>query len=116
MASQRIGLRSFRQTVAAFFFVSTTLLLATSLVHFGRLGWPGLHWDGSLFATPVINVAPGKGWLFGSHSPGVIGIPDLVYDFHGLLHVIVYGVLLKAGTWSRYLFYQGLVNALTFAF
>jgi len=114
VAKQRFSFRSSRQAVGELLFACLTLLLAAILVYFGGIGWPGLHWDASLFATPVINVATGKGWVFGSHTPAIVGLPDLAYDFHGLLHVIVYGVLLKAGTWSQFMFLQGMINALTF--
>lgn len=97
------------------FFVVATFLLASILISFGRLGWPGLHWDAALYGTPVINVANGKGWTFGSYTRLIAEKDTLTYNFHGLLHALFYGSLLKAGTWGQYLRLQGLVNAFTFA-
>jgi len=100
---------------AFLFFAFATFLIASAIISFGKLGWPGLHWDASLYGTPVLNVANGKGWMFGSYTPLLVKRPDLLYNFHGLLHVIVYGKILHASSWSSYLFQQGIVNALTFS-
>ena len=83
-------------------------------IYLGAIGWPGLHWDAALYGTPVINVAAGKGWYFGSYTPQLINRASLDYDFHGILHVLFYGLLLKCYSWSRYMLAQSCVNALTF--
>jgi hypothetical protein len=39
---------------------------------------------------------------------------DDIYDFHGLLHVMLYGLILRSSTWSRLFIWLGVVNFLTF--
>jgi hypothetical protein len=96
-------------------FAIALLCIAYIFIHFGRIGWPGLHWDAALYGTPVLNVARGKGWIFGSYGPNITQRDGLAFDYHGILHVFAYGVILKAATWSRYLLLQGIINALTFS-
>jgi hypothetical protein len=96
-------------------FVIAILYLSSVFIHFGRIGWPGLHWDASIYGTPVLNVARGKGWIIGSYSPYIIERDSLAFDYHGILYIFIYGVLFKAATWSRYLLLQGIVNALIFS-
>lgn len=104
-----------RKPVSAFVFVVGNLSIASILVHFGTLGWPGLHWDAALYGTPVLNVAKGNGWMFGSYGPSIpTRMPDLVFNFHGLLHVIIYGAFFNAKTWNEFLLQQGFINAFTF--
>ncbi|MCC7278856.1 MAG: hypothetical protein IT487_11155 [Chromatiaceae bacterium] len=90
------------------------VVIAALFVAMGIAGWPGLHWDASLFATPVINVATGKGWIFGGHTPALIGIDPPSYSIHGVIHVLVFGFLLQCDTWEKFLFWCGIVNATTF--
>jgi hypothetical protein len=98
------------------FLIFGLIALASSLcfIYLGWVGWPGLHWDAALYGPPVINVASGNGWIFGSYGPQVTLRPTLAYNFHGILHVFVYGVLFRADTWSRYIFAQSIVNSFTF--
>lgn len=95
-------------------FAILSLLVAMRFVFFGLKGWPGLHWDASLYATPVINVAKGLGWKFGNYAPLLVSHPDLNYDFHGFLHVFFFGQILKSADWASFFFYCGLTNAVTF--
>lgn len=88
--------------------------LAMLFFGFGLLQWPGLHWDACFFATPVINVASGNGWVFGGFADVLVRNGTRNYDSHGVVHVLIFGVLLKADTWERYLALCGAVNALTF--
>ena len=87
---------------------------AFGFIYLGTIGWPGLHWDAALYGVPVINVASGKGWEFGSYTPQIVQRDNLDYDFHGLLHVLFYGSWLNCFSWLRYIFAQSCVNALTF--
>jgi hypothetical protein len=100
-----------------FFVIFGLIAFASSFVfvYLGWVGWPGLHWDAALYGTPVINVASGKGWIFGSYGPVVTRLwPDNAYNLHGILHVFIYGVLFRSDTWSRYILSQGIVNSVTF--
>ena len=81
----------------------------------GMAAWPGLHWDADLFATPVINVATGKGWVFGGNTGGLAYTESLRYSSHGVLHVLLFGALLACDTWEKLLLWCGIVNAATFA-
>ncbi len=98
------------------FLIFGLIALASSLffIYLGWVGWPGLHWDAALYGPPVINVASGKGWIFGSYGPQVTMRPTVAYNFHGILHVFIYGVLFRADTWSRYILAQSIVNSFTF--
>lgn len=91
------------------------IFIAGILVFFGGIGWPGLHWDAAYYGTPVLNVANNKGWIFGSYGPYIVSRPDLAFDDHGLLHVILYGSILKAKTWNEYLWAQGVINGFSYA-
>ena len=88
------------------------LSVACIFIWLGFIEWPGLHPDANLYATPIINVASGKGWVFGAYSPLLVIRDSTEYAFHGILHVLVYGVVLNAGTWDEYSAWCGLVNAL----
>jgi hypothetical protein len=102
------------QTMLIGLFAICVFGLASIFVYLGLIGWPGLHWDAALYGTPVINVARGKGWLFGSYGYWITQRDSLSFHFHGILHVFVYGVLFKSDTWVRYLFAQGAINAASF--
>jgi len=90
------------------------LVIAVAFAAFGALGWPGLHWDASLFATPVLNVAQGDGWIFGGYPLRLTTYPDQEYAHHGILHVIVFGVLLRTSSWETFLLASGVVSAASF--
>jgi hypothetical protein len=81
---------------------------------FGLIEWPGLHWDASLFATPVLNVATGEGWIFGGLPLHLVSHISQTYNIHGILHVLVFGSLLQSSSWEKYFFWCGLINAATF--
>lgn len=89
-------------------------ILASVFVAMGMAGWPGLHWDANLFATPVINVATGKGWIFGGYPIALVARDSINYASHGVLHVWVFGSLLGCETWEKFLHWCGIVNAATF--
>lgn len=80
----------------------------------GSLQWPGLHWDSALYATPVLSVANGEGWLFDSYAPQLIKRADRIYDFHGVLHVLVFGAALRTRDYGSLLFWSGVINCITF--
>lgn len=90
------------------------LCIAMLFLWFGLLQWPGLHWDACFFATPVINLASGKGWVFGGFADALVVNSTRDYESHGVIHVLIFGGLLKADTWERYFALCGTVNALTF--
>ncbi len=91
------------------------MLITTAFVAMGMAAWPGLHWDASLFATPIINVATGKGWTFGGNPIALVTKESLAYSSHGVIHILVFGLLLACDTWEKLLFWCGIVNAATFA-
>lgn len=105
---------SVTRNVSFLIFGLIALAFSFFFIYLGWVGWPGLHWDAALYGPPVINVASGKGWIFGSYGPQVTMRPTVAYNFHGILHVFVYGVFFRADTWSRYIFAQSVVNSLTF--
>jgi hypothetical protein len=88
-------------------------LMIGFLLFFGQLQWPGLHWDAALFATPVLRVASEGEWKFGSYTEWLITKPSRLYDFHGFLHVILFGGLLKAASWKAQFFWISLFNVIT---
>jgi hypothetical protein len=90
-------------------------LIAAIFVAMGMAAWPGLHWDATMFATPVINVATGKGWIFGGNTGGLAYRESLIYSSHGVIHVLIFGALLACDTWEKLLLWCGIVNAATFA-
>ncbi len=86
--------------------VFVILLISIPLVHHYHLvlatsGFPGLHWDASLFSTVIINVANGKGWTFDSYAAALVDSPDQQYDGHGFMSVLIHGVVLKARNWQQ---------------
>ncbi|MFC1688657.1 hypothetical protein ACFL07_03240 [Pseudomonadota bacterium] len=90
------------------------ILISGAFILFGLIQWPGLHWDASLFATPVLNVASGKGWQFGGFTPLLLTQSSEDYSFHGVLHVQIFGYLLGASTFEKLFLWSGMVNAATF--
>ncbi|MCX5949028.1 MAG: hypothetical protein NTY67_12895 [Cyanobacteria bacterium] len=90
------------------------LVISASFVLLGWIGWPGLHWDAALYATPVLNVGRSEGWLIDDFPLIALINTDRSYHAHGVLPVLVFGALFKAKTYASLLFLQGLVNALTF--
>lgn len=74
-------------------FILFVSMVSGAFIYLGSIGWPGLHWDSALYGTPVINVANGKGWKFGSHGLAILNDPNRSFNFHGILHVFVYGVI-----------------------
>jgi len=90
------------------------LIIASIFVWLGYIEWPGMHWDANFFAPPVVNVANGRGWHFGGYAPFYFLKLGDAYTFHGFLHIILYGVILKAGTWQRLSLLMGFVNAVTY--
>ncbi|AFY28431.1 hypothetical protein Cyagr_1253 [Cyanobium gracile PCC 6307] len=89
-------------------------IVALVILWFAWIEWPGLHSDATFFAPPVINVATGKGWSFGGYLPFFVLKGNDLYDFHGLLHILLYGVLLRCKTWESLSIWMGVVNAFTF--
>jgi hypothetical protein len=83
------------------------------LLFFGQFQWPGLHWDGAFFATPVLRFSSEGHWKFGSYTHWLITKPSRLYDFHGFLHVILFGKLLKADTWKDQFFWISILNVVT---
>ena len=90
------------------------LIIASIFVWFGYIEWPGMHWDASFFSPPVVNVASGRGWRFGGYAPFYFLNLGDAYTFHGFLHIILYGVILKAVTWQRLTLLMGFLNAATY--
>lgn len=93
------------------------LLVAAGIVLFllfGLFKWPGLHWDSSLYTTPILNLATGNGWRFGSFTLQLVERPSDEYSIHGVLYPIVFGILLKTSTYERLFVSSGIINALTF--
>lgn len=88
--------------------------LTLSLITFGLIQWPGLHLDAAFFAPIVLNVANGRGWTYDSFPFFMVFHGDQNYDFHGILHVIVYGILLGASRWTSLFLWLALVNSITF--
>jgi hypothetical protein len=80
---------------------------------FGFLHWPGLHLDAPFFAPVVLSVASGNGWFYDGYPFFMVFKGDQNYDFHGILHVIVYGVLLRCAQWDTLFAALALFNALT---
>ena len=95
-------------------FCLAALCIAMLFVWFGLLQWPGLHWDACYFATPVINLASGRGWVFGGVADPIVLSDTRDYVAHGVVHVLIFGGLLKADTWERYFALCGTANGLTF--
>lgn len=102
------------RTASFLLFGIISFTISLLFIHLGSIGWPGLHWDAALYGTPVINVASGKGWIFGGYAPQVTLRPTNTYNFHGILHAFVYGSLFGSSTWARYIFTQSIINAVTF--
>lgn len=67
--------------------------------YLGGSGFPGLHWDASLYSTVIINAANGRGWIFDSFAWALVANPERQYTGHGFLSILVHGVLLKADSW-----------------
>lgn len=103
-----------RRDIAFVFFGLIAFACSFFFIYLGSVGWPGLHWDAALYGTPVINAASGKGWIFGSYGPQLTLKPTNAYDFHGILHVFIYGILFRSDTWSRYILSQSIVNSITY--
>jgi hypothetical protein len=108
--------RKLRNLSLAGLFLMLLITIAGFFIFLGNIGWPGLHWDAALYGPPVLNVANGKGWIFGGYGPQITKRASLIYNFHGLLHVYFYGAVLRAGTWARYIYAQGIINSITFVF
>ena len=94
-----------------YFLVAAGIVL---FVLFGLFKWPGLHWDGSLYTTPILNLASGNGWRFGSYTHQLVERPSDEYSIHGVLYPIFFGILLKTSTYESLFLWSGIINALTF--
>lgn len=90
------------------------LLVVGSLLWFGWLEWPGLHWDADLFCSALMNVALKNEWSFNSYSQFLITKPTNAYDFHGVLQIWFYAKLLHVRSWQQLSIAMAVVNILTF--
>ncbi|MDB9307795.1 hypothetical protein PN471_03865 [Aphanizomenon sp. CS-733/32] len=106
----------FHQTINLIRFVSYLIIVSCIFlfVIFGLLKWPGLHHDSSLYATPILNLAVGNGWLFDAYTPALVARDSNEYSFHGVLYPIIFGLLLKSTTYEKLFFWIAITNALTF--
>ena len=90
------------------------LLVVGSLLWFGWLEWPGLHWDADLFASALMNVALRDSWTFDSYSQFRISKPTNAYDFHGVLQAWFYAKLLHVRNWQQLTLAMAALNSLTY--
>jgi hypothetical protein len=89
-------------------------LIAATFIAFGWRQWPGQHLDAALFSTPILNVSQGRGWIFDSYGFFLLTKVSQAYNWHGILHVFIYGKLLAASSYQELFRLYGLTNALTF--
>jgi len=94
--------------------VLTLLAIASIFVWLGFIEWPGMHLDSAFFSPPVINVANGRGWHFGGYTQHIPQNGNDSYTFHGFLHILLYGEILKSRTWQSLGIWMGVVNAATY--
>lgn len=87
--------------------------ICLALVAFGFLQWPGLHLDASFFAPVVLSVASGRGWHYGGYPFFMVLQGNDNYDFHGILHVVLYGALLQCARWDTLFVSLAAINLLS---
>jgi hypothetical protein len=73
-----------------------------------------MHWDAPFFLRPVLNVATGSGWRFDGYLSHFAQKGNDIYDFHGILHILFYGLLLRCQAWEWLSIWMGVINVLTF--
>jgi hypothetical protein len=90
------------------------LSILSVLLWFGLYQWPGFHWDGAFFLTPILHAARGQGWTFGGYTYFLLERPTILYNFHGFLTVILFGSILRAASWQTIYLWCGVLNAAIF--
>ena len=93
---------------------SLHLAVIISLIWFGWIEWPGLHWDADYFSSALMNVAQNNSWTFDSYSPFLINRSTNVYDSHGVFHIWFYAKLLQVNDWKSLTISMALVNSVTY--
>jgi hypothetical protein len=89
-------------------------IVSLLIFRFAWIEWPGFHWDAPFFIRPVLNVASGQGWRYGGYLGFFAHKGNDIYDFHGILHILFYGLLLRSQTWKWLSIWMGVVNVITF--
>lgn len=111
---QQLSMRMSRLWSLNWLGVAIILFAIFFLILFGSIEWPGLHIDAPLYTTASINVARNFGWHFGGTTDRLLWKPDALYDHHGVLQAILYGLILKTVDWFRYNAATTLINILTY--
>lgn len=111
-ALKRMGILSrFR----AFRLVFALLCLVAGIAAFAVMSeWPGLHIDAALFSTPIVHLAKGEGWKFHGYLYRLTKLHDGVYASHSLIYPLIFGLLLRASSYEKILFWSSVVNCLAF--
>jgi hypothetical protein len=98
--------------------IIASIVLATvvsgAFILFGMFGYPGLHWDAALFSTPIIKLADGQGWKFGSYTLSFLTNQSGEYWGHSILYPKIFGQILGLNNYNSILFFSGIFNSLTF--
>lgn len=78
----------------------------------GLAQWPGLHWDASCYAPPIISAARGEGFAAAAYPALSIRLEG-TQTHHGLLASLLYGQIFGCSAWPKLLLCYGIVNAVT---
>lgn len=95
--------------------LGAVVLLGAVLVWLGRVGWPGLHRDGALHSTPIINVNNGRGYTISVYYHAPLIYPGKDFSYHGQLYHFVFGRVLRCANYAELFGALGWLNALTVA-
>lgn len=112
--SDREGRNEVDQLPDQLFSLASALLVVGSLLWFGWLEWPGLHWDADLFGSAVMNVALKDEWSFSSYSTFLISRATDRYDFHGILQIWLYAKLFRVHSWQQLTIAMAAINGVTY--
>jgi hypothetical protein len=106
------------RSVATHFLILLPLTLVASMfcVKANAIGVPGIHWDGSFFASVPLHLARGDGW---QHSPYITtqfleNDASLSFPGHGALTPFIYGRIFGCSQIETLVRYMAHVNTLTF--
>lgn len=77
--------------------------------------WPGLHWDGVYFSTPILNLAAGRGNGFAVYTHALMIAPGASeVDSHGQLYQGIVGAIIPKADYAVLLRYLHIGNLVAF--
>lgn len=101
-------------TAAILLGIASVVLCLSFSISSGIVGWPGLHQDAALFATPILNYANDGQWRFTSYTEQLVNRETDEFNRHGQLYQIIFGAILRTKNYESFMFRCGIANAVTY--